>query len=110
MRNVFQILRIGVALLIASVVITVGPISLIAGCGTLKDTGRTLNDAAGILCNLFAVEASETDSEALGGMTAGDYCAIHDNLRPFIDEALSAKQAAGRVSLSRQPSSADAGL
>ena len=79
------------------------------GCGMLKQTGRTINDAASILCTLFAVEAAETDPEMLGGMNAADYCAIHDNLQPFIDEALSAKQAAGRISLSR-PTNADAGL
>lgn len=31
--------------------------------------------------------------EALG-VSPAEYCAIHDNLRPFIDEALRAKNAA----------------
>lgn len=75
----------------------------LTGCGTLgdpgataKNAGRTINDVAGILCELFAVDASE---EVLGGLTVGAYCGIHKNLKPFLDEALAAQQAAAlRVS------------
>lgn len=107
MKHIYAIVTSAIVIYIAA---SVGLVAL-SGCGTLKQTGRTINDAASILCNLFAVEAAETEPEMLGGMNAGDYCAIHDNLKPFIDEALSAKQAAGRTSLSRPaPSGADAGL
>lgn len=89
----------------------VAALCAIPGCGVFKQTGRTLNDAASILCGLFAAEAAETDPAMLDGLSTADYCAIHDNLKPFIDEALSAKAAASRVSLARpRPSSADAGL
>jgi hypothetical protein len=64
---------------------------LVEGCGTLKQVGRTINDAATVLCELYAVDANP---EQLNGLTPSDYCAIHDHLEPFIEEALAAKQAA----------------
>jgi predicted small secreted protein len=67
------------------------------GCNTLKDIGRTINDAASIMCELFALEQGE---EALG-MSAGEWCNVHDNLKPFIDEALAAQRAAGAMSMGR---------
>ena len=66
-------------------------VSAWAGCGTLKQVGRTINDAATVLCELYAVDANP---EQLNGLTPSDYCAIHDHLEPFIEEALAAKQAA----------------
>jgi len=63
-------------------------------CGTLKDAGRTANDAASILCELFAAE-----NQQAVGMSPGDWCKLHDNLEPFIDQALAAKQAAGAAAL-----------
>lgn len=88
--KIFVLLLVGIA---------AATIAMQFGCGTLKDAGRTLNDAASIMCNVFAVELSEVDPERLGGMSATDYCAIHDNLRPFIDQALSVKNAAVAASL-----------
>lgn len=74
---------------------------LTAGCAGfwqgVKDTGKTINDAAGILCNLFAADHPDD----LAGMTPVEWCAVHDNLKPFIDEALAAQQVAGRQSLQR---------
>ncbi len=85
--------------MVASGVLVVALTANIHACGTLKDAGRSLNDAASIMCNVFAVELSEVDPERLGGKSATDYCAIHDNLSPFIDQALSVKNAAVAASL-----------
>ena len=63
---------------------------LASGCATAKGIGRTINDAGSILRNLFAVDAT---TEQLQGMSAADWCAVHENVKPFIDEALAAKQA-----------------
>jgi hypothetical protein len=65
-------------------------VCLISGCALFKSTARTANDAGLILCQLFAAEHKEEV-----GMSPGDWCAIHRNLQPFIEEALSAKQKAG---------------
>lgn len=58
---------------------------------------RTINDAATTLCRLFAAE----HEDQLGGMTAADFCSVKENLDPFIDAALSAKQTAGSMAVSR---------
>ncbi len=60
---------------------------------------RTINDAATTLCHLFAAE----HEDQLGGMTATDFCSVKENLDPFIDAALSAKQTAGAMAVSRGP-------
>lgn len=73
------------------------PITL-TGCSFLKNTGRTINDAASILCNLFATE----HPEEIQGLTPAEWCAVHDNIAPFIDEALRAKQSAGTMAVSRE--------
>jgi len=73
--------------------ICVCSIFLFSGCGTFKNVANTINDAATILCNLFAAEQSE---DALG-MSPQDWCAVHENLAPFIDEATKAKRQAGKT-------------
>lgn len=65
---------------------------VIASCGLLKDIGRTANDAAMILCELVAAEKPEE----LHGLSPQQWCAIHDNLQPFLDEVLSAQKAAAK--------------
>ena len=65
--------------------------SILVSCATLKSAGRTINDAATVLCELFAQDA---DAEQLKGFTPSQYCAVHEHLEPFIDEALKAKNAA----------------
>lgn len=79
------ILIIGQLLIIATLVIA-------ASCGLLKDVGRTANDAAAILCELVAAEKPEE----LQGLSPQQWCAIHENLRPFLDEVLSAQKAAAK--------------
>jgi len=64
----------------------------IVGCGLLKDVGRTANDAAAILCELVAAEKQQE----LQGLSPQQWCAIHDNLQPFLDEVLSAQKAAAK--------------
>lgn len=66
--------------------------SAISGCATFSAIGKTVSDAGAILCNLYAVEVEATSPEQLQGMSAAVWCAVHENLKPFIDEALAAKQ------------------
>ena len=81
------ILIIGQLLIIATLAIT-------ASCGLLKDIGRTANDAAMILCELVAAEKQQE----LDGLSSQQWCAIHDNLQPFLDGVLSAQKAAAEKS------------
>jgi hypothetical protein len=62
--------------------------TVLVGCATLKDIGRTANDAARILCELVATEQKENLDE----LTPQQWCSIQKNLDPFIREVLSAKQ------------------
>jgi hypothetical protein len=71
-------------LIVVMYVVTLGFI----GCATLKDIGRTANDAARILCELVATE----QKESLSGLSPKQWCDIQKNLDPFIREVLSAKQ------------------
>ena len=63
----------------------------------MKPFVRTISDAATTLCNLFGQE----HPDQLGGMTAADFCSVKENLDPFIDAALAAKQTAGAMAVSR---------
>jgi hypothetical protein len=79
--------------------------ALATGCGVMKQIGRTIQDVAQALC---LVTASEQSEDALGGMTAEDWCAIEENLRPFVDAALMAQQdAAGKAGLSKPADTVD---
>jgi hypothetical protein len=64
------------------------------GCSMFKSAAKTADDAASILCELFAAE-----NQSAVGMSPEDWCALHDNLEPFIDQVLAAKQAAGAAAL-----------
>lgn len=66
----------------------------VVACGTLKDIGRTVNDAATILCELVATD----NKDQLDGLSPAEWCAIQKNIAPFIDEILSAKQSASKKS------------
>lgn len=66
-----------------------------AECALFKKVTRTVNDAAKILCEVFAQEHAQD----LQGFSPTEWCAIHENLQPFIDAALEAKQSAGQVGL-----------
>ena len=75
-------------------------VSLGASCAAMqkaKPFVRTINDAATTLCNLFGQE----HPEQLAGVSAADFCSVKENLDPFIDAALAAKQTAGVMAVSR---------
>ena len=60
------------------------------GCATFKKVVRSVVSVATDLC--WVVAAENTDK--LGGMTPAAWCAIADNIEPFIQEVLAAKDAA----------------
>jgi len=78
--------------LIIGQLLIISTLVIVASCGLLKDVGRTANDAAAILCELVAAEKPEE----LQGLSPQQWCAIHDNLQPFLDEVLSAQKAAAK--------------
>ena len=67
-------------------------IILISSCAWFKDAARTANDAARVVCELWA---TDNHVEARLKLTPADFCAVHDNLQPFLDAVLAAKQTAG---------------
>lgn len=76
-------------------------LALLPACAWWQETGkpivRTVVEVARHLCLLTA---EEQDGAALDGMTPADFCAAEENLRPFIDEVLAAKQrASGKAGL-----------
>ena len=73
-------------LLLATLLLT----TLLGGCAHL----RTLNDAATVVCELFAV-----DHEEAFGMSPSDWCSVKENLDPFLDEILAAQRNATALSL-----------
>ncbi len=85
------------AIVTATILLVVGLSSVVQSCDTLKDIGRTANDAAEILCELFAAE----NPEALGGIDPIAWCSVRDNLDPFIEEILAAQRNATALSLNR---------
>lgn len=72
-------------------IISIILVAILISCGTLKDVGRTINDAALIVCEIFATE----NKDRLEGFSPQQWCAIHKNIAPFIDEILAAKKRAG---------------
>jgi hypothetical protein len=75
-----------------------GVIATLGGCAGLKQNARTVNDAANVLCELFGVE----NPEVLQGASVSDYCAVKENLDPFIESILAAKQGL-KASLNAEP-------
>ena len=63
---------------------------LVCSCAAVKPYARTVNDAARILCEL-AAEKQTPDERA--GLSVAEWCGIHKNLSPFIEEALKAQKA-----------------
>jgi hypothetical protein len=61
------------------------------GCSTVKPAARSVVDASRILCETFFAERAGVSVEEAGRL----YCSTEKQLRPWIDEALSAQQAAG---------------
>lgn len=78
----------------------------VSACATLKDVGRTLNDAADIACNVFGadnpVEFEQHVRTVLPPGAAGDaekhgfdpriLCAVKDVIAPFILDQISLQQ------------------
>jgi hypothetical protein len=63
----------------------------LGGCAAFKQTAKTVNDAAAILCQgAFGVE----EEAARRGVSVEELCRMHDVLKPFVDEALKAQHAA----------------
>ena len=66
---------------------------LIGGaCATVKKVVRTVNDLATDLCWIVA----EENTDELGGLTPAAWCAIKENLDPFINQILEAQRLAGQ--------------
>jgi hypothetical protein len=57
-----------------------------------------VNDAANVLCELFGAE----NPDVLQGASVSDYCAVKENLDPFIESILAAKQGL-KASLNAEP-------
>ncbi len=68
----------------------------VAGCAVVKQVARTVNDAASILCEDAAGQMMGTPDgdRVLQGLSAADWCKVHDNLAPFVEAALRAQQTA----------------
>jgi hypothetical protein len=68
-------------------------VSLLSACAWWNSTGkpiaRTIADAARLLCELGV---AEEPPETLQGLSPAAFCAVEDNVRPFVDAALAAQQ------------------
>jgi len=58
----------------------------ISACATGKQVARTANDAARIACEVMFGE-----EELPQGMSVEQFCAVHENVQPFLDQILAAK-------------------
>jgi hypothetical protein len=61
---------------------------LMVGCAAFKKVVRTVNDIATDLCWIAAAD----HPDQLGGLTPAAWCAIKENIDPFINHVLQAKQ------------------
>ena len=59
-------------------------------CAWFKGAVHTAADAARVLCELWA-----QDNESQLKLSPSDFCAVAENIQPFIDAALAAKRDAG---------------
>ena len=73
--------------------------TMLTSCATMKNIGRTTNDIARALCSVFAAE----NEDQLQGFSPDEWCAVHENLQPFVEYIVSAKQAAGAAALGIEP-------
>lgn len=64
---------------------------VLSACSSVKPAARSVVDASRILCELFFAERAGLSVEEAGKL----YCATEKQLRPWIDQALAAQQAAG---------------
>lgn len=64
--------------------------AIAVSCAAVKPVLRTVSDAAAILCETaFGVD----DAAERAGISVREYCAIHKNVKPFLDEAMKAQRA-----------------
>ena len=59
----------------------------VAGCAAFKKVARTANSVATDLCWIFASD----HPDELGGLAPASWCAIKENLDPFIEYILKAQ-------------------
>lgn len=75
-----------------------GFVSVVPGCAGWKPAARTADGLAETMCAQFF-------SEQKPGLSledaAAQFCATHDDLKPFIDAVLSAKASAGKAALAK---------
>jgi hypothetical protein len=69
-----------------------------SGCSMFKTITRTISDVAGDVCVMFAMD----NTEQLAGMSPAEWCDIHENLAPFIEQITAAQQTAGSMAVSRE--------
>ena len=68
---------------------------VLAACAELVTAVKTVRTVADVLCE---VVATEQDPEQLDGLTPAEWCAIKENVDPFLDIVAVAKQNAEDVS------------
>lgn len=74
-------------------------LTAVPSCASWKPAARTVDNAAEIVCSLFFSERQSISVED----AARAFCKTRDQIRPFLDEILAAKQRAGAVAVSRSP-------
>ena len=67
---------------------------LVCSCAWFQRALHTAADAARVLCELWA---EEQGGERVLKLSPADFCAVADNVRPFLDATLAAKQQAGQT-------------
>lgn len=70
---------------------------VLPACSSWKPVARTVNDVAGELCSIFFAERQGISIED----AARTFCRTRDQLEPWIDQVLAAKQAASKAALER---------
>lgn len=77
-------------LLAAVLILTL--VTTLVGCRLIKPIARTANDIGLKACkDTFGA----SDVELPKGMSLEEFCAIHENVQPFIDNILAAKRTVG---------------
>ena len=68
---------------------------LLGGCAWFNENAKpVLRTVAEIARHLCLLTAEEQDAAARDGLTPAQFCEAEENLRPFVDEVLAAKQRA----------------
>lgn len=75
-----------------SMVTVVTVVTLLGGCAWFKGALHTAADAARVICELWA-----EDNKAALKLSPADFCAVAENIQPFLDATLAAKRDAGGV-------------